>query len=485
MKVSTISTTTTIQTFKRIVENPILRALLRRISTFCKSDGKNRLEIALELIVGQRSDACHSCKLASKIVKFVVYRGAASFGASEDLVKERFNDAYWRRGLVNVIDGIAHFGVRHPFVPGAPFQVVWNITRACNLFCKHCYENAGRPDEKELNTEEAMRGIKTLAEANVLILAFSGGEPTIRKDIVDLIKCASDHGMYCAVATNGLTFSSIEKTREFKRAGLQFVQVSLDGANPETHDEFRGLKGAFKMAIEAIKNCVSEGLFVEIATTVTRFNFREVPAIFDLAEKLNVNWFMMYNFVPSGRGREIAQVDLTPKERESLLAWSLERMEDSKVQILSTAPQFARVALQCHSAIMPTHFYNPRLSAGLRNLADFIGGCGAGRFYLAVEPNGDIYPCVFFPHEPSVKVGNLLKDDFKKLWRKNKLLLTLRNRDALSEHCGICEYRYVCGGCRARACGYFNDPLSPDPGCIRNKHHWKRIAKNLARPSSL
>jgi radical SAM protein with 4Fe4S-binding SPASM domain len=170
--------------------------------------------------------------------------------------------------------------------------------------------------------------------------------------------------------------------------------------------------------------------------------------------------------------------------------------EGSGFNVLSTAPQFARIAQQAEaqlasniksetdSIVVPTHFYNPRLSGQLRGLADFIGGCGAGRFYLCLEPNGDIYPCVFFPHEEAMKVGNLFKDNFEEIWRHSKLFWEVRDKDKLKENCGSCQYRYTCGGCRARAYNYFKDILAPDPGCVINRVFWDQLQAGVKTKSS-
>ncbi|HHV75549.1 MAG TPA: SPASM domain-containing protein, partial [Thermoanaerobacterium sp.] len=114
----------------------------------------------------------------------------------------------------------------------------------------------------------------------------------------------------------------------------------------------------------------------------------------------------------------------------------------------------------------------------LKQLADFIGGCGAGRFYLSMEPNGDIYPCVFFPHEDELRIGNILEDDFEKLWKNNRILEELRDREKLHGACHTCKSRNICGGCRARAYGYFKDVCAPDPGCINNKNLWYKIKES-------
>lgn len=136
--------------------------------------------------------------------------------------------------------------------------------------------------------------------------------------------------------------------------------------------------------------------------------------------------------------------------------------------MLSTAPQFTRVALETevgkNEKTVPTHFANPSLSEKLVNLAEFIGGCGCGRFYCAIRPNGNIEPCVFFP----LTVGNIKEDDFEDLWINNPILKDLRNKDILEGNCSKCDYRYYCGGCRARAYAYTGNYLAPDPGCIKN-----------------
>ncbi|MHA1779963.1 MAG: radical SAM protein [Candidatus Thorarchaeota archaeon] len=429
--------------------------------------------------------------MGSIFLKGVISVGARSFGTNLKTIKDMLANVIFRRALGSVIRGIGDFGVTKPFVPGAPFQVVWNVTRTCNLRCKHCYENAGRADPDELTTEQALRTIDILADEGVVFIAFSGGEPTLRPDILTLIEHAASRGIYVAIATNATTLTRLETVKRLKKAGLSFVQISLDGVDPQTHDEFRGVKGAYDRTITGIKNCVSEGLFVEIAMTVTHYNLSEVPAVIDLSQKLGARWFMAYNFIPSGRGSEIIDADLTPEEREELLQylWGkiVSKTDSNTIEVLSTAPQLGRMPLLVSSdeisqvektfggQVFPTHFANARLPAEMEGLAEFIGGCGAGRFYVAIEPNGDIYPCVFFPHTPQVKVGNILKDDFHTLWTRSQVLLELRNKDLLQDHCGSCEYRYVCGGCRARAVQYYGDYLAPDPGCIKNLNEWYKL----------
>ena len=231
-----------------------------------------------------------------------------------------------------------------------------------------------------------------------------------------------------------------------------------------------------------VRNCVEEGVFVEVATTMTHYNYEEMPKMIEFVRSLGAHWHMLYNFIPTGRGIGIVMSDLSPKERFKLLELAFKENGKGGMQVLSTAPQYAMVAQVLSGGeaetIIPTHFYNPKYSDPyMRQLAEFIGGCGAGRFYISIEPNGDIYPCVFFPHDKKVKIGNLLKDDFEKLWRENELFWKLRDKDILEGYCGKCPFKYTCGGCRARAYAYFGDVLAPDPGCIYNVREWEEVEK--------
>lgn len=131
-----------------------------------------------------------------------------------------------------------------------------------------------------------------------------------------------------------------------KEAGVQFVQISLDGTKAETHDHFRGMKGVFARTVEGIKNSVREGFFVEVSTTATKYNYTEIPEIIELSAQLRADWFMVFNFVPTGRGKEIIKMDLTPSGREEMLKMLWNELNTRHINVLSTALQFARVAIQ-------------------------------------------------------------------------------------------------------------------------------------------
>ena len=196
---------------------------------------------------------------------------------------------------------------------------------------------------------------------------------------------------------------------------------------------------------------------------------------------MKANRFIHFNFIPAGRGHENIQLDIGPAEREALLRILFEESKAPGIEVLSTAPQFGRLVseLSCGGSSAPTHFYIGNAGKwGLQELAQFIGGCGAGRLYCAIQPNGLVTPCVFMPN---LFVGNLRTSRFDKIWHTNKILRELRNKDLLKPTCGKCESRYLCGGCRARSFGYFSDYLGPDPGCSRNMDVWEDLKDKLLK----
>ncbi len=265
-----------------------------------------------------------------------------------------------------------------------------------------------------------------------------------------------------------------------KEAGVDYVEISLDGKDAAHHDAMRGIEGAFNRSVAGIRNCIDKDIYTCIATTVTQDNYDQVPEIHKLAEDLLVTRVVCFNFIPTGRGVDMADKDITPCEREDLLRFVLaqNRPGHSPV-VLSTAPQFARVALEedAGAGVPVGHFHlGTELNGRTRMLADFIGGCGAGRLYCSIEPQGDIQPCVFMP----VKVGNIRDQRFLDIWHTAPVLKKLRDRDHLTGSCGTCTDRYICGGCRARAWAYFQDLGAPDPGCINNQNAWETLRHGAA-----
>ena len=252
-----------IKSFQGVVNNPISKFLLTRTFDYCEKDNANRLDVGLELLFGKREKACLRCRTTSKILSFIINKGVKSFGSSEKQLQETMSEPYWIKGLSSVVKGLGQFGVQKPFVPGAPFQIVWNITRACNLKCAHCYEDAGKKSVNELTEKEIIKGLETLSRAGVTSVAFSGGEPTTNPHIIEYIKYTKELGMYPALATNGYKLANKQIVNKFVDSGLEFVQISIDGVDPKTHDSFRGVEGSWDKAIQTVKNCARTDLFVD------------------------------------------------------------------------------------------------------------------------------------------------------------------------------------------------------------------------------
>jgi radical SAM protein with 4Fe4S-binding SPASM domain len=456
-----------------VITLPMTKKMLQLSLKKCPKCNRTVLEAALDDYVGKTDLKCEMCSgFYSKIIGFWIEFLRKSLNVKREKVKKLLTDPYARRAVLNIAQSFRHFGIRKPLSIYAPFLVVWDFTHKCNLNCKHCYSNSGATQEEELTTKEALGVVDQISDAGVTALAFSGGEPLTRKDFFEVANHAIEKGLYVSVATNG-TLLTKEMVQKIKQAKINYVEISIDGATAKTHDAFRGVIGAFDKAVAGLKNCVEADLCACIATTATKNNLQEMPAIIDLAEDIGAERFTYFNFIPTGRGKEHFDQDLSAEEREKLMHYLLNRMSKGcKTTILTTAPQLARVALQCQGpngtgevTMSMAHMQTAKVSKKAVPLAEFIGGCGAGRLYCSLSPQGDVHPCVFFP----VNVGNLKTEKFSDIWLHSKMFNTLRDRSNLTGACGKCTYKYICGGCRARANAYHNDFLASDPGCVMAK----------------
>ncbi len=464
-----------------ISKTKISKLLIKKLSYYDEKSNERRIEKILKYYVGEKTNLDITCRAYYPLVKKVIQSGRRKFGATDAQMRSFFSSSIKRKGLSNVILSIANYGMTKPQMLSAPFLVVWDITRGCNLKCQHCYSSSGVRSSDELPKDKVIDIIDELERAGVVAIAFSGGEPLMRKDFFEIAKYASKKNIYVAMATNG-TLIDRKIASKIKLAGIKYVEISIDGATPLTHDTFRGVEGAWERAVEGIQNCVKEGIMTAMATTITKNNYNEIGKIIDFAEKLGVKRFLEFNFIPTGRGRFTCASDLTPEEREYILTYLYKRSKDSKIEIFSTAPQYARIAMQSimrqGEGDMSFSFYGGHVSGEILKLAEFISGCGAGRLYCAISAEGKVTPCVFLP----IEAGDLRKERFEDIWKNSKILQMLRTRNNLKGNCSVCEYKYVCGGCRSRAYGYYGDVNESDPGCIRNQDAFDKICeKNVIK----
>jgi len=322
--------------------------------------------------------------------------------------------------------------------------VSWNTTNACNLKCPHCYRDAGRVTADELSTEEGYLLIEEFKKAGFKIVVFSGGEPLLRPDLLDLIAKAKSLGLRPVVGTNG-TLLSREKVQELKEAGAAAVGISVDSINPELHDYFRGVEGAWQNTYEGITNCREAGLPFQIHTTVFPWNYKEIENITHFALKEGARGHHVFFFVPTGRGKKDTAQVISGEQTEDLLRRLLDLQQKMPLEIKPTcAPQFMRLAKQLK---IPTRFSR---------------GCLAGISYCIVDPTGYVYPCPYM----DLKIGNVRQTSFSEIWKTNPVFLELRTQK-YSGFCGICEYNSICGGCRARAFINSNgNYMAADPACL-------------------
>jgi radical SAM protein with 4Fe4S-binding SPASM domain len=365
-------------------------------------------------------------------------------------------------------DGKCEFQIRLAPTSAAPTQekyvplvLSWNVTLKCNLKCSHCYINAKDtvlPDE--LSTDAAKMLIHQIIEVSRPLLILSGGEPLLREDIYEIIRYGADRGLRMGMGSNGMLIDD-EVARKLKDAGMWTVAISLDSSIPERHDEFRGVKGCWEHAVNAIKALKKAGIEVQVNCTVTKQNYDEVDDIMALAENLGVDNFHLFFLVPTGRGTDIE--DITPEMYEEMITSTLAKTTKYKLNVKpSCAPQFMRVAKD----------------QGV-DMSRWVRGCMAGLYYCRIYPSGEVTPCPYMP----VSLGNIREKSFKDIWFNSDVFRALRDFDQLKGKCGVCEHRDICGGCRARAygvttelmdfCGALHEPtemrgdyLTEDPWCV-------------------
>jgi radical SAM protein with 4Fe4S-binding SPASM domain len=494
-----------------VTVNPLLKSLINLFDRECSRDGSLLLN-SLKDFLGEPVSLCPTCQhISCKIARRFYELGSRFLHVDKNFMRSQFlNNQYgeaWLRGFGLMMKGIEKYGVRVPFTPAGPFEIVWNFTYQCNLKCKHCYENAGGKKRAELSTDEAKQAIDVLSKIagiGLPALSFSGGEPLVRRDFFEIAAYAKKCIGYISVASNGALITR-DNAKRLKDVGLEYVEISIDGATPQVHDEFRCVLGAFVRTMEGVKNCVEEGVDTCIATVLHRDNLAELDKLIDLAKQLDVR-FMHFNYIPTGRAKAYVELDLTPDERfhvletigKEIIGLYLQAKEEelkrgkSNVKVdkfFSTCPQYASVTKELSQEVGEKFMVEAHYAAkkGIENVANFLGGCGAGRLYCCLEPNGDLKPCVFFPTGNDTVLGNILKDVFEEIWDKHSLLWKLRTRENLEDYlidgqrvgCGSCPDKYICGGCRARAYSYFNGNVeSPDIGCIHNKSLWEKLVRN-------
>lgn len=330
----------------------------------------------------------------------------------------------------------------------------WESTAQCNLSCRYCRRLDGNT-AGDLTYAQGRILIEQLTDVGRMqhfspVLVFSGGEPLLRGDIFDLISYCAKMSIIPAIATNGTLVDDWVAGR-LKGSGAVRAAVSIDGASASTHDSLRGLEGSFDKAIAGAKALHRAGLAFQFNLTLTRSNCDEIIAVHNLAESLGAAALHIFMLVPVGCGRELTDCDtLTPEEYEAKLTEISGLAAVSRVQIKVTCgPHYERILRQ------------RGLAATTAGRGDSSRGCLAGRSVLFVSHTGAVFPCGYLP----VDCGNILKTPLEEIRRTSPQLAALADSVNLKGKCGVCEYKQVCGGCRARAYAATQDMLAEEPSC--------------------
>lgn len=333
-----------------------------------------------------------------------------------------------------------------------PFVLVWELTQACELACKHCRAEAEpcrHPDE--LSTAEGKRLLESVSDfGNDQLVVFSGGDPLYRDDTLELIKYGRDLGLLVTVTPSGTASLSPDRIADLADAGVRRLALSLDGADSESHDGFRQEEGSFEQTLKAAKHAREVGLPLQINTTVCSETHDGLSDLSELVADLEAVLWSVFFLVPVGRGLTLNPV--TPAVAERTMEW-LRAVEDEADFAIKTteAPQYRRVRTQERNEDETGDMIQGKDHRGI------IAGDG----FVFISHRGEVYPSGFLPHS----VGNVRDEDITEIYRSDSMLNRLRDRDELKGKCGACPFRYVCGGSRSRAYAYTGDPLESDPLC--------------------
>lgn len=337
--------------------------------------------------------------------------------------------------------------------------VFWETTAACNLECSHCRRlDVSRELSKEdLTTEEGIQLIDELAEMNPLTLVLSGGEPLFRPDIFKLALHAHEKGLRVALASNG-TLIDEGVAEKIVSSEIQRVAISLDGADAETHDAFRCQEGSFNKSINAFRTLKRRGMSLQINCTLARHNIHQREEIYGLSVALDVDALHIFMLVPVGCGASLSnQVMLSAEEYEEVLGWLYEKSKNLKPHVRATcAPHYFRVIHQKAKA------EGRKLESPKNGMSAMTKGCLAGTGIVFISHRGEVFPCGYLP----LHCGNVRETPFKEIWHSSGILNQLRDPEYLEGKCGICEYRNICLGCRARAYFQNGNYMGPEPMCL-------------------
>ena len=340
--------------------------------------------------------------------------------------------------------------------------VAWEITRGCNLYCAHCRASAdGEGGDDELSTGECYRLIDEILEVGKPILILTGGEPLMRPDFPEIAGYATSRGLTVVIGSNG-TLITGEMAAGLKEIPVSRVGISLDFPVAKLQDEFRGQAGAFQAALEGIAQARKAGIEVQINSTITKLNARYLDDLLSLAMEVGAIAFHPFMLVPTGRGKNLGKVVLSAEEHEETLNWIYERQSELGSRMFfkpTDAPHYFRIIRQRQKQsgrvpVVKGH--------GGHSIDALTRGCLAGTGFCFISHQGRVQGCGYL----DIAAGNIRESSFSQVWHNSPLFQNLRDLSLVKGKCGVCEYKRVCGGCRARAYEATGDYLEAEPYCI-------------------
>lgn len=327
-----------------------------------------------------------------------------------------------------------------------PRVIAWEVTRRCPLSCRHCRAGAqNRHYDNELTTAECLRVLDSIAAFARPMIIWTGGEPMARPDILTLVRGATERGLRSVMAPCG-TLVTRERLAQLKEAGITACSFSLDGSTAERHDAFRGEPGAFDNVTRAMEIANELAMPFQVNTTVSKLSQDDLPAIHTQAVKRGARMFDLFFLVPVGRGAELRDLALSPVEAERVIRWAFEMDRQGPIRVRETcAPQAVRI---WHNLGQP---------------GSHPSGCMGGRGFVFISHTGVLQPCGFL----DVPSGDLraFDLDFECAYRASPVFNDLRQPDNYIGPCGSCDYRYDCGGCRARAYAATDNYMTSETTC--------------------
>ncbi len=338
----------------------------------------------------------------------------------------------------------------------APFTIAWEVTRACAYACAHCRADAQpKRDPRELDTEEGLRLIDQLAGfGNRPILVLTGGDPLMRRDLFQLARHADDRGLRVSLTPTATALVTERRMHEARDAGIRRVAFSIDAADAEVHDSFRGFRGSFQRTRDGMAAAVAAGLPLQVNTTVCSRNADQLPRLAEQLAQWGIVQWSVFFLVPVGRGEALQM--LSAAEHERVLSWLSELTQSAPFDIKATAaPHYRRIAHQRTGRTTGAGF---RYADGLNRP---VRGVNDARGFMFISHRGEVMPSGFLP----LAAGSVRAQDPVSIYRDSELFRRLRDTDALQGKCGDCEFRAVCGGSRARAYAVTGDYLASDPSC--------------------